>query len=107
MISRTLTFSRRDHTPSWPGSSGLLVAVRRLGQVARTSRIVTFFLLSGGTAIASVPTPHRVAPPPPPRLVMLPPPFMHPAGLAGPAIIGGPAKQQSGMVAGKPILRHH
>ena len=34
-------------------------------------------------------------------------PSFHAAGVAGPAFIGGPAKQQTGILTGKPGFRHH
>jgi len=92
------------------------------------TRIVLGLVLMGGMGLAAAPIGHAAVPPPhptvPPPHIMAPPPHItappphaavpqthlaapsfHPAGLAGPAVIGGPAKWLSGVVLGKPIRK--
>jgi hypothetical protein len=52
-------------------------------------------LLAAPPAYAKAPPPHVAAPP------------FHIAGVAGPGVVGGPPRQQPGMLIGKPILIHH
>jgi hypothetical protein len=65
-------------------------------------RIVLGLALIGGSGIAAAPPAHAAVPPVHPAA-----PVAHPAGGVGPGAVGGPAKQQAGIVIGKPILKHH
>ncbi|MGA3005397.1 MAG: hypothetical protein ABSE20_27130 [Acetobacteraceae bacterium] len=52
-------------------------------------------LLAATPASAKAPLSHAAAPP------------FHAAGVAGPGMVGGPPKQQPGVLIGKPIMNHH